>query len=55
MNETQFLKTYLNNYLKTIANISSIGRAGKFIYMDIDTCIKEAFDFSDNLLGQMHE
>jgi len=30
--------------------ISTLGRTGEFIYMDIDKCMRRAFDFADKLL-----
>ena len=38
------------NYIKTQRSIAALGRCGEFMYMDIDICMKRAFDFADNLL-----
>ena len=33
--------------------ISTLGRTGEFMYMDVDKCMRRAFDFADNLLIPM--
>jgi protoporphyrinogen oxidase len=40
----------LLNYLKARRSIATLGRCGEFMYMDIDICMRRAFDFADNLL-----
>lgn len=32
------------------AEISTLGRSGEFMYMDIDKCMRKAFDFADHLI-----
>jgi len=33
--------------------ISTLGRTGEFMYMDVDKCMRKAFDFADNVLLPM--
>ena len=40
----------LMTYLKKYNSLATLGRCGEFMYMDIDICMKRAFDFVDNLL-----
>lgn len=40
----------LLNYIKKRRSIATLGRCGEFMYMDIDICMRRAFDFADNLL-----
>ena len=40
----------LLNYLKKYNSLATLGRCGEFMYMDIDVCMRKAFDFADNLL-----
>jgi len=40
--------TRLMDYLKKYKSLATIGRCGEFMYMDIDECIKRAFDFVDS-------
>jgi len=39
--------TRLMGYLKKYKSLATLGRCGEFMYMDIDECIKRAFDFVD--------
>ncbi|MFX0133848.1 MAG: FAD-dependent oxidoreductase [Candidatus Hodarchaeota archaeon] len=43
------LKNILD-YVNEHKGISTLGRTGEFIYMDIDKCMRKAFDFADNFL-----
>lgn len=36
-------------YLKKYKSLATLGRCGEFMYMDIDECMKRAFDFADTL------
>lgn len=36
-------------YLKKYKFLATLGRCGEFMYMDIDECMKRAFDFADTL------
>ncbi len=38
--------------LKKYTSLSTLGRCGEFMYMDIDMCIIRAFKFADNLLEE---
>lgn len=38
------------DYVNERRGISTLGRTGEFIYMDIDKCMRRAFDFADKLL-----
>lgn len=38
----------LINYFKKYKSLATLGRCGEFRYMDIDECIKRAFDFVDS-------
>lgn len=40
----------LLNYVNEREGISTLGRTGEFIYMDIDKCMRRAFDFADKFL-----
>jgi protoporphyrinogen oxidase len=40
----------LLDYVNEQEGISTLGRTGEFIYMDIDKCMRRAFDFADNFL-----
>ena len=40
----------LKNYSKAYKTVSILGRSGEFMYMDMDECIKRAFDLADDLL-----
>jgi UDP-galactopyranose mutase len=42
----------LMEYLKRHKSLTTLGRCGEFMYMDIDICIKRAFDFADLLLKE---
>lgn len=42
----------LMDYLKKCKSLATLGRCGEFMYMDIDICIKRAFDFADRLLEE---
>lgn len=48
-NYAQHLNCLLD-YVKQQKSLTTLGRCGEFMYMDIDICIKKAFDFADNLL-----
>lgn len=37
----------LLDYLKKYGSLTTLGRCGEFMYMDIDKCIRRAFDFID--------
>jgi protoporphyrinogen oxidase len=39
------------SYLNGCSHISTLGRCGEFMYMDIDVCLKRAFDFVENRIG----
>lgn len=39
-------------YLKKCKSLSTVGRCGEFMYMDIDICIKRAFEFADRLVEE---
>jgi len=51
-----YRKDYAQNLNKLLDHIngrkgiSTLGRAGEFIYMDIDKCMRKAFDFADLLI-----
>ncbi|MBC8427239.1 MAG: FAD-dependent oxidoreductase [Deltaproteobacteria bacterium] len=38
------------DYIKDRDGISTLGRTGEFMYMDVDKCMKRAFDFADQLI-----
>ena len=40
----------LLDHLKKYKSLATLGRCGEFMYMDIDICMRRAFDFVDNLL-----
>lgn len=40
----------LLDYVNGREGISTLGRSGEFIYMDIDKCMRRAFDFADKFL-----
>lgn len=40
------------DYLKKYNYLATLGRCGEFMYMDIDECMKRAFDFVDRNWGQ---
>ena len=40
----------LLDYINERKGITTLGRTGEFIYMDIDKCMRRAFDFADNFL-----
>lgn len=40
----------LLDYVDKRQRISTLGRTGEFIYMDIDKCMRRAFDFADKFL-----
>lgn len=40
----------LLDYINERRGISTLGRTGEFIYMDIDKCMRRAFDFADKLV-----
>lgn len=42
--------TRLMDYLKKYKSLATLGRCGEFIYMDIDECMKRAFDFVDSYI-----
>jgi protoporphyrinogen oxidase len=43
----------LLSYLKDDESVATLGRCGEFMYMDIDICIKRAFDFVDNRISDL--
>ncbi len=43
----------LFDYLKKYKALATLGRCGEFMYMDIDKCMKRAFEFTDDLLKQL--
>ena len=43
--------TYLLDYLKRYRSLDTLGRCGEFMYMDIDECIKRAFDLADQRIA----
>ena len=42
--------TRLLDYVHDYAGITTLGRSGEFMYMDIDKCIRRAFNAADDLL-----
>jgi protoporphyrinogen oxidase len=40
----------LTDYLKKYKSLATLGRCGEFMYMDIDECMKRAFDFADKYI-----
>jgi len=42
----------LLDHISERKGISTLGRAGEFIYMDIDKCMRKAFDFAETLIEQ---
>lgn len=38
------------DYLKKYKSLATLGRCGEFMYMDIDECMKRAFDFADSYI-----
>jgi len=40
----------LMDYMKERSSIATLGRCGEFMYMDIDKCIRRAFDLVDQLV-----
>lgn len=42
----------LLKYIKNYGVVDTIGRCGEFMYMDIDKCIRRAFDFADSYIEQ---
>lgn len=42
--------TRLTEYLKKYKSLATLGRCGEFMYMDIDECMKRAFDFADKYI-----
>lgn len=47
-NYAEYLERVLS-YLNGCTHISTLGRCGEFMYMDIDKCISRAFNFVDSL------
>lgn len=41
----------LMDYINKHKLVATLGRCGEFMYMDIDKCIKRAFDFVDNYIS----
>ncbi len=39
------------DYINQRNGVSTLGRTGEFMYMDVDRCMKRAFDFADQLLN----
>jgi len=38
------------DFINRTEGISTLGRTGEFMYMDVDKCMRRAFDFADHLL-----
>jgi len=53
-----YRKNYASNlkrvleYLGQMQRVSTLGRTGEFMYMDVDICMRRAFEFSDRLLAE---
>jgi len=45
--------TCVMDYLKRYKSLATLGRCGEFMYMDIDECIKRAFNFIDKYNGRL--
>lgn len=45
----------LMDYLKRYNSLATLGRCGEFMYMDIDKCMKRAFDFVDNHIKEVRD
>lgn len=45
--------TGLLDYLGRYKSLATLGRCGEFMYMDIDECMKRAFDFVDKRLPEL--
>jgi len=45
----------LLNYVNELGDVSTLGRSGEFMYMDVDKCMRRAFELSDRLLKNMGE
>ncbi|MBU0478232.1 FAD-dependent oxidoreductase [bacterium] len=43
------------DYLKTCRSLTTLGRCGEFMYMDIDKCMRRAFDFVDNNIEEFRD
>jgi protoporphyrinogen oxidase len=43
--------TRITDYLKNYKSLVTLGRCGEFMYMDIDECMKRAFDLADSYIG----
>ena len=41
------------DYINEQDGIFTLGRTGEFIYMDVDKCMRRAFDFADRVLIPM--
>jgi len=41
------------DYLKKYNSLAPLGRCGEFMYMDVDKCMRRAFDFVDNHIGDL--
>jgi protoporphyrinogen oxidase len=41
----------LTGYLKKYRSLATLGRCGEFIYMDVDKCMRRAFNFIDKNIG----
>ena len=39
------------DFINRTEGISTLGRTGEFIYMDVDKCMRRAFDFADQLIS----
>lgn len=42
----------LINHINGRKNMAILGRTGEFVYMDVDMCIRKAFDFAGHLINQ---
>jgi protoporphyrinogen oxidase len=45
--------TRLLDYLQRYKSLATLGRCGEFMYMDIDECMKRAFDFVDKRIPEL--
>lgn len=43
------------DYFKKYNSLATLGRCGEFMYMDIDKCMRRAFDFADHLAEEISE
>lgn len=43
----------LLDFLKKHKSLATLGRCGEFMYMDIDVCMKRAFDFVENNISEI--